>query len=242
MKALILLAMLISGGATAAAQTTFAVASIRPSSEAVKFENDGETKLLPNTLNMRDVTIETCIKWAYGVQRAQVSGPAVLTSERYDIVAKTDGPASSDEMKAMMQALLAERFKLEFHHEKRELKSFALTVAKGGPKLKQAGSDEVPLRQNYVMGTTARATTMAELADFLSGPTEKPVVDKTGLTGRWDFAFDFTKYMMDQPKSLDDFLLALNMTLQGELGLKLEAEKDIVDVMVVDHVQKPSDN
>jgi uncharacterized protein (TIGR03435 family) len=143
MKALILLAMLVSGGATATAQTTFAVASIRPSSESVKFENDGETKLLPNTLTMRDVTIETCIKWAYGVQRAQVVGPAVLTSERYDIVAKTDGPASADEMKVMMQALLADRFKLQFHHEKRELKSYALMVAKGGPKLTQAASDEI---------------------------------------------------------------------------------------------------
>lgn len=241
MKALILLAMLV-GGLVAEAQATFAVASIRPSAEAVKFESDGETKVRPGTVTMRDVTIESCIKWAYGVQRPQVSGPSLLASVRYDIVAKADGAASSDEMKAMMQALLSERFKLAFHREKKELRSFALTVVKGGAKLKQAESDEVPFRQNSAMGTTARATTMQEFADFLAGPVEKPVVDKTGLTGRWDFAFDFTKYMTDPPKGLDDFLVVLNETLQGELGLKLEAEKDVVDVMVVDKLEKASEN
>jgi uncharacterized protein (TIGR03435 family) len=242
LKTFILLAILASVSAKGEAQATFSVASIRPSAEAVKFESDGETRLLPGTVNMRDVTIETCIKWAYGVQRAQVSGPRLLTSDRYDIVAKADGAANDEQMKAMMQTLLAQRFKLVFHREKKELRSFALVTAKGGAKLKQAASDEVPFRQNSRMGTEARATTMSEFADFLGGPVEKPVVDKTGLAGRWDFAFDFTKYMTDEPKGIDDFLRVLNETLQGELGLKLEPEKDVVDVMVVDRVEKPTAN
>ena len=141
-----------------------------------------------------------------------------------------------------MRALLKERFKLAFHMEKKELHSFALIIARGGPKLNQATPDEAPYRQNSKMGSVARATTMPEFADFLSGPVEKPVVDKTGLTGRWDFAFDFTKYMTDEPKGLDDFLVVLNTTLQGELGLKLAAEKDVVDVMVIDHAEKASAN
>jgi uncharacterized protein (TIGR03435 family) len=236
-----LIAMLVCGG-VANAQAAFAVASIRPSAEGVRFESDGETKVTPGTVRMHDVTIETCIKWAYGVQRAQVLGSRLLTSERYDIVAKADGVAKVDEMKVMMQSLLKERFKLEFHQEKKELRSFALVVTKGGAKLKQSGSDEVPFRQNSAMGTVARATTMQEFADFISGPVEKPVVDKTGLAGRWDFAFDFTKYLTDQPKGTDDFLAVLNETLQGELGLKLEAEKDVVEVMVVDRVEKASAN
>jgi uncharacterized protein (TIGR03435 family) len=226
LRAVTLLAVLVSARA-AVAQATFSVASIRPSAESVKFESDGETKLLPGTVSMRDVTIETCIKWA---------GPRLLTSDRYDIVAKADGAANADEMKAMMQTLLSERFKLVFHLEKKELRSFALVAMKSGTKLKQAASDEVPYRQNSRMGTVARATTMQEFADFLAGPVEKPV------TGRWDFAFDFTKYMVDEPKGTDDFLLVLNETLQGELGLKLEAEKDVVDVMVVDRVEKASAN
>jgi uncharacterized protein (TIGR03435 family) len=245
MKALLVMAVMWNAG-MAQAQASFAVASIRPSAAEVKFESDGETKLLPGSVKMRDVTIQTCIKWAYGVQRAQVLGPGLLTSEKYDLEAKAEGPATEDEMKAMMRTLLTERFGLAFHREKKELRSFALEVAKGGPKLgekfKQAASDETPWRANSAMGTTARALTMQEFADFLSGPTEKPVVDKTGLTGRWDFAFDFSKYMLDPPKGLDDFLLVLNSTLQGEMGLKLESEKDVVDVMVVDTVHKASAN
>jgi uncharacterized protein (TIGR03435 family) len=241
MRALIFLAIVVSA-ASARAQATFAVASIRPSAAAVQFESDGETKVLPGAVQMRDVTIETCIKWAYNVQRAQVSGPGLLTSVRYDILAKADGTATADEMKVMMQALLAERFKLQFHKEKKDLRSFALMVTKSEPKLKQAGDDELPLRQNSAMGSSARATTMQEFADFLAGPVEKPVIDKTGLTGRWDFAFDFSKYLTDKPKGLDDYLVVLNETLQGELGLKLEPERDVVDVMVVDHIEKASAN
>ena len=241
MKALILLAMLIPAAA-AKAQPAFAVASIRPSAESVRFESDGETKVLPHQLHMRDVTIETCIKWAYRVQRAQVSGPALLTSERYDIIAKTDDDATLDQMKLMMQTLLKDRFKLEFHRETKELRSFALVVSKRGPHLKQATDDEVPYRQNSAMGTVARAITMPEFADFLGGPVEKPVVDKTGLTGRWDFSFDFTKYLTDKPKGLDDYLQVLNETLEGEIGLRLQPEKDVVPVIVVDRVEKASEN
>ena len=115
MKVLVLLAMLWSG--VAAAQARFAVATIRPGTARVQFESDGETKLLPGTLIMRDVTIASCIKWAYGVQRAQVIGPELLTSERWDITAKSDGAVSKDAMKEMMRSLLAERFGLTFHKE-----------------------------------------------------------------------------------------------------------------------------
>lgn len=226
------------GRAVAAVQPEFAVASIRQSAERVPFESDGETRLLPGSVRMRDVTIETCVKWAYGVQRGQVSGPALLTAERYDVVAKAEDAANEEQMKLMMRGLLTERFKLAFHWEKKELRSFALVAAKGGAKLKRAESDEVPYRQNSAMGSVARATTMQELADFLSGPLEKPVVDKTGLAGRWDFSFDFTKYMTDEPKGPDDFTRVLNTTIEGELGLKLVAEKDVVDLLVVDHVEK----
>ena len=246
MKVLVWLTMLCMGvvWCGAAQQPSFAVATIRPSAAEVKFESDGETKVLPGTLQMRDVTIATCIKWAYGVQRAQVVGPSLLTSEKYDITAKPDGPATKAEMKMMMRSLLAERFGLVFHTEKRELKSLAVEVAKGGPKpqLKQAAEGEEPYRANYARGSVARATTMQEFADFMGDVQDRPVVDKTGLSGRWDFTFDFTKYLVDQPKGIDDYLLVLNETLQGELGLKLVPERDVVDVMVIDKVSKASDN
>ena len=242
----LLMAGIIGFGGLASAQTapapTFAVSSVRPSAAPVKFESDGRTTVLPGTLRMQDVTIETCIKWAYGVQRPQVSGPGLLTSERYDIIAKADTPATEDEMKAMMRSLLAERFQLAFHREPREMKAIALTLGKAGPLFKQAPVDEIPYRENTAMGSRGHALTMQEFGDFLSGPLEKPVVDHTGLTGRWDFAFDFTKYMTDPPQNLDDYLRVLNQTLQGEMGLKLDNTRATVDVMIIDRVQKASAN
>src|SRR5206468_9302296 len=139
----------------AVAAQEFAVASIRPSAERVKFEHDGDTKVEPGVVRMRDVTIETCIKWAFRVQKGQVTGPNLLTSERYDITAKADAPANGEQMRLMMRALLKERFNLTFHTERKELHSFALVVAKGGQKMKQSTPEEVPYRQNTRMGTEA---------------------------------------------------------------------------------------
>jgi uncharacterized protein (TIGR03435 family) len=225
------------------AQPTFAVATIRPSAEAVKFEHDGKTETLPGTLRMRDVTVNTCIKWAFGVQDSQISGPGWMQADHFDINAKADGPVGDAQMKLMMRALLAERFKLSFHREERELKSFALLVAKGGPKLHEAADGESKgSMQNSEIGTVAKSTTMRELGDMLSGPLQTPVVDKTGLTGRYDFTIDFTNYLPEDKSVRPNVGSVMMAALQGELGLKLEAEKAMVEVMVVDHVEKPSEN
>jgi uncharacterized protein (TIGR03435 family) len=221
----------------------FAVATIRPSAEAVKFEHDGKTETLPGSLRMRDVTVNTCIKWAYGVQDSQILGPGWMLADHFDISAKADGPVGNDEMKLMMRTLLAERFKLSFHREKRELKAFALVVAKGGPKLHEATGEGKPSMQNSANGTIAKSTTMQELGDLLSGPLQTPVVDKTGLMGRYDFTIDFTTYLPEDMKTMrPDATSVLMVALPGELGLKLEGEKTMVEVLVVDHVEKPSEN
>jgi uncharacterized protein (TIGR03435 family) len=221
----------------------FAVATIRPSAEAVKFEHDGRTETSPGTLRMRDVTVSTCIKWAYGVQDSQISGPVWMQADHFDINAKADGPVGEEQMKLMMRTLLAERFKLSFHRQERELKAFALMVAKGGPKLHEAADDESKgSMQNSEVGTVAKSTTMRELGDMLSGPLQTPVVDKTGLTGKYDFAIDFTNYLPEDKTVRPNVGSVMMAALQGELGLKLEAEKAMVEVMVVDHVEKPSEN
>jgi uncharacterized protein (TIGR03435 family) len=225
------------------AQPGFAVATIRPSAEAVKFEHDGKTETLPGTLRMRDVTVNTCIKWAYSVQDSQILGPNWMGSDRFDINAKADGPVGDAQMKLMMRTLLAERFKLSFHRQEKELKAFALMVAKGGPKLREAAADGKPSMQNSANGTVAKSTTMRELGDLLSGPLQTPVVDKTGLTGRYDFTIDFTTYLPEDMKTMrPDATSVLMVALPGELGLKLEGEKTMVEVLVVDHVEKPSEN
>jgi uncharacterized protein (TIGR03435 family) len=228
------------------AQVAFAAATIKPSAESVKFESDGNTETSPGTLKMRDVTVNTCIKWAYRVQDSQISGPGWLRSQRYDIVAKADGPASDERMKEMMRTLLAERFKLGFHRENKELRALVMTVAKGGAKLHEAASDGKAWRQNSTNGMVAKSTTMQEFADFISGPLQMPVVDETGLTDKYDFAIDFSTYLPDEMRTMNgtkpDATGIILAALEGELGLKMESRKAPVQVMVVDHVEKPSEN
>jgi uncharacterized protein (TIGR03435 family) len=232
---------------SSAQQPAFAVATIRPSSGAVQFEHDGKTETSPGSLRMRDVTVSTCIKWAYGLQDSQIAGPAWIQSEHFDIVAKADGPANDEQMKQMLRTLLADRFKLSFHHLSKELKAFVLTVAKGGPKLNPAAAPEgKPFRQNSANGTVAKSITIREFGDFISGPLNMPVVDETGLTGRYDFAIDFTPYLPDPAHNMDgtrpDTTSILMAAMEGELGIKMESRKAQVEVMVIDHVEKPSEN
>jgi len=227
----------------AAAQPAFAVASIRQSAEEVKFEHDGKTETSPGTLRMRDVTVDTCIKWAYGVQDSQISGPTLLRSEHYDIIAKADEPVGDDQLKLMLRTLLAERFKLSFHHENKELRAYALTVAKSGQKLHESVGEGKSTIQNSATGTVARSTTMEEFANFISEPLRTPVVNKTGLNGRYDFTIDFTTYLpADASTVRPDVTSVMMAALEGELGLKLESTKTAVEAFVVDHVEKPSEN
>ena len=158
------------------------------------------------TLQMHDVTVDTCIKWAYGVQNSQISGPAWLDGDRFDIVAKADSPATEAQMKLML-LLLADRFKLSFHHEQKEMKALVLTVAKGGPKLVPAANpDATPalVHQNSANGTKSpnRCRSESGVPSFRVR-YRMPVVDQTGLTGKYDFAIDFTPYLPDPAKNMD---------------------------------------
>jgi len=192
---------------------------------------------------MRDVTVSTGIKWSYGVQQSQISGPAWIQSDHFDIDAKADEPATDAQMKLMLQALLADRFKLTFHRENREVRGYAMTVGKGGTKLHPAVGDGVMQRENSANGTVARNITLQEFADFIAGPLEAPVVNKTGLEGKYDLTLDFTSYLPPEERAMKpDFLNIVMAALQGELGLKLESQKVTVAVMVVDRVEKPSEN
>jgi uncharacterized protein (TIGR03435 family) len=238
-------AAVLLNGALVFAQT-FSVASIRPSAGQVQFEHDGKTEITPGAIAMRDVTVATCIKFAYDVQDSQISGPDWLQSDHFDILAKADSPVAKDQLKLMMRALLADRFKLAFHKQNKELSAYAMTIAKSGHKLKEAASDERMSRENSAIGTVARAMTTKEFADFMSGPLQMPVVDATGLPGRYDFALDFTPYLPGGEQvmkvSFDNNNGIIIAAMQGELGLKLDSKKEMVEVLVIDHVEQPSAN
>ncbi len=207
--------------------------------------------------------------------------PEWVSQERYDVQARSEKKdPTKDEMRLMMRALLAERFKLVVHTETKEVPVFALTLVKAGktgPKLQAHPADDScssdasaelnPSRSGpappeavkggfpavcggilYVPGTGvgrlsfgARNVTMASIANAMPswGALGRPVVDKTGLTGMWDFAMEFTpEGSGDAVASAPTFLQAL----KEQLGLKLESEKGPVDSLVVDHVERPSAN
>jgi uncharacterized protein (TIGR03435 family) len=247
MRVAVIFALMVLSGVVVAtpalAQAAFDVAVIRPSSGEVKFERNGKTEAAFGTLKMHDVTVSSCIQWAYGKPQALISGPASLTEARYDITAKTDPQATKEQMQVMLRTLLSERFKLAFHAEKKEMRVYTLTVAKGGIKMKPSAPGVEMHHENSATGMVAQAITMQELANYLSDPLNAPLTDNTGLTGRYDFIIDFTPYVnMEQSDVRPDPVSVLKSALRGDLGLDLVQGKAVVDVMVVDRVEPPSSN
>lgn len=205
--------------------------------------------------------LNTLIAAAYNLSPKAISGgPAWIESDHYDILAKAPGEVrpSLDEQMAMLRKLLADRFKLTFHREQKELSIYALTVAKSGSKVKEStvSPDDSPIGPPpliFVVTPPAvrlpgRYATMAELASvFQRAVLDRPVVDETGLSGRYDFDLEFTpdetqfSGMLGRPPS-DSPLPGLFAAIQQQLGLRLEPTKGPVDVLVVDRAARPSEN
>ena len=219
---------------------TFEVASIRAS----QFQSaDGEGGQAENInvsgdrLTMRNVTLRSCISWAYNLQDFQVAGD--LGVDRFDITAKAAAPSTIPMMREMMGALLTDRFKLTFHRDSKQLASLTLVVAKGGPKLRISQQDDPGILRPSKSAMVAQHATMAEFVKTLSGPLRTPVVDQTGLTGRYDFTVDLSSYFADtKPGEQPDITGIVMSALRDQLGLSLESRKEPVEILVIDHVEK----
>ena len=206
----------------------------------------------------KNFTLKLLIAAAYDLNPVTISGgPEWVVSEHFDIVALTPGdvrPTRQEQMR-MMRDLLTERFKLAFHREAKEFSIYELQIAKGGPKLKtSAAAADVP----PVMGPGVvypqkieMPGRNASMADFVAvmqrAILDRPVVDKTGLTGRYDFdlvwAPDETQFGGGVPvASADAPSPPLFTAMQEELGLRLEATRGLVQALVVDRVERPSEN
>ncbi len=206
----------------------------------------------------KDYTLKLLIAAAYNLNSREISGgPDWVESDHYDIVAVTPGEVrpTRDEQMAMLRNLLADRFKLAFHREQKEFSIYELEVAKSGPKLKSstAAPDEPAQLISTVyppqrMVLPARNATMGDLASLMQrAMLDRPVVDKTGLTGRYDFdlewAPDETQFGGDVPTASADAPSApLFSAIQQQLGLKLEAARGPVEALVVDKAERPSEN
>ncbi|HLK67045.1 MAG TPA: TIGR03435 family protein [Bryobacteraceae bacterium] len=241
-------------GQSAPQAPAFEVASVKAlkMSSIEKAKARDSIDVSPGNLTIRNATLNTCLRWAYGVKDYQISGPSWMDSEVYEIVAKASGPASADEMKPMLQALLADRFNLTLHRDKKEMLVYALIQGKNPPKLRP--SEDAAAGKIKVVGNTVTIPhmSMGQLSDLLSRQMERPVLDMTGLSGFFDFdletaksgdgdEMDKTQPIVNAKKMLGG--AGLPHLVQEQLGLKLEARKLPTEVLVIDRAERvPTEN
>jgi uncharacterized protein (TIGR03435 family) len=208
-----------------------------------------------------NVTLGFVLEHAYGVKDFQVSGgPAWIGSEHYNIEAKPEVPEERQAQRwLMVQSLLADRFKLAVHHETKELPVYALVVAKSGPRFHETAAlpgppGAPPPKHGMRMGRgdlTVNGYGLDRLADALSRLLSRVVLDQTGLKGTYDFTLKWTPSegqgaMAETPRDAapppDASGPSIFTALRERLGLKLESQKGPVDTLVIDHVERPSEN
>jgi uncharacterized protein (TIGR03435 family) len=216
----------------------FEVASVKPSNADRGAPSGISTG--HGRLNARNVTLKRCIIGAYGVGPHQIfGGPDWLDSDRFEILAKAEQPIDDDAtLMVILQGLLADRFKLVLHRETRTIAALALEVGKNGPKLEKAetGASETNTQTTETgISMTIRNTSMDSFAKILARSTDLPVVDHTGLEGLFNFNLQWT------PKSADNGP-SLFTAIQEQLGLRLRSMKTPVEIIVIDHAEKPSEN
>jgi uncharacterized protein (TIGR03435 family) len=240
------------------AKPEFVVATIKPSRPDAPRGGYGIRGREVTTTN---VTVNWMIKLGYNVHANQISGgPPWLDTERYDTVGQPDtaGEPSRDQMKLMIQKLLVDRFQLRFHTEKKELPVYAMVVLKTGSKIAVSNGDPNDFpgigfgRGPGVISLSGRNTGLNGVANGLqSNILDRPVVDQTGLTGRYDFLLRFTP----DPIQWNNFGVPATANagdldappdiftaFEQQLGLKLQPTRALVDVMVIDRIERPSPN
>jgi uncharacterized protein (TIGR03435 family) len=242
------------------ANPAFEVATIKPS------DPNRPGKLF--TVRGRDVvtintTVNDLISMAYNLHVKQLTGgPSWLESDKFDITGRPDVPGQPSvvQIKTMIQKLLTDRFQLKFHRDQKELTVYAIGVAKTGVKIAKSEADPNGLPGLFFGGAgpggglnfNVRNATLAEVANTLQGAVlDKPVVDQTGLEGKYDFTVKFTPEAGQMagfggggppPPPNPDAPPDLFAAFTQQLGLKIETSKAPVDVLVIDKIEKPTAN
>jgi uncharacterized protein (TIGR03435 family) len=238
------------------ADPSFEVATIKPS------KPDDQRKAFivnGNQFHIINQPLTQMISFAFDVQAKQVIGlPDWAETDRFDIDGKPDGEGAPNgkQWKTMIQKLLADRFQLKFHKDKKELSVYVLSVSKTGQKMTKDDSNPKGLPALFFQGGLGKLNVRnALMTDFTglmqSAVLDRPVLDQTGLEGRWDFTLNWTPdesqfkgmgVTVPPPTDSADAPPNLYTAIQEQIGLKLEATKAPADVMVIDHVEKPSAN
>jgi uncharacterized protein (TIGR03435 family) len=234
----------IAAAASAATPAAFDVASIKPAAISAVREggNRSHIEYTPTRLAMSNVSVADCVQWAHGVAQFQLSAPHV-SSDAYDILAKTAAPVDVAQLKLMLQDLLAKRFHLETHRETRMLPVYELVVAKGGPKLSPARTGDVHVAESLPRirndSFVFSGVTLPEFGRMLAQlrGIELPIVDRTDLPGTFDIALKGAPAAAREADTV-----TLIGILQEQTGLKLSSAKAPFEVVVIDHAERPSEN
>jgi uncharacterized protein (TIGR03435 family) len=241
------------------AKPVFEVATIKLSKPEQMGKGFGINGHQCRTIN---TSLADLIEFAYNVQVKQiVNAPDWLDGQKYDIAGHPDveGQPNYDQLKLMIQSLLADRFKLTFHRDRKELSVFALSVGKTGSKLKVADESSAASHTlNFHPGAkgglilTIRYATINEIGQALQQTMlDRPIADQTGLRGKYEFDVTFMPddsmmggiaSKLPPPPAGAEMPPSLFTAFQDQLGLKLEPTKAPVEVLVVDHVEKPSED
>jgi uncharacterized protein (TIGR03435 family) len=226
--------------AACAQSPAFDVASIKPNRSGTGVSSIRASNGL---ITIENASLKKIIFAAYGIPEDRdymLNGPDWLTSEQFDIQARFPAGTPPPQMQQMMQALLAERFKLTQHRETRQISAYALVVAKDGPKIHAVDAGQ-PYSSSRPGQLEAKKIPMQKLADLLGRLIEQPVTDATGLPG----VFDITLHWWpDRPTAPGDAGIdeadapSIFTALQEQLGLKLESRKEPVAIFVIDHIDK----
>jgi uncharacterized protein (TIGR03435 family) len=205
-----------------------------------------------------NTNVNDLITFAYGLHAKQIVGaPAWFATDKFDIdgVPDVEGQPNSKQFKTLFQSVLTDRFKLTFHHDQKELSVYALEVGKSGPKMTETIHQPNDPKNFLFRKLGALMVTNSTMKDFCDGMQsavmDKPVVDHTGLTARYDFTLNWTPDESQfetlggfKPPTTEDPNAppVLSTAMQEQLGLKFDATKAPADVFVIDHVEKPSAN
>jgi uncharacterized protein (TIGR03435 family) len=237
----------------------FEVASIR---QNLATQIRWRMNFTPDGVSAKDVTLLYAIQEAYGVYSKQLwsGGPPWLDQRRFDIEAKFDVNAfpkpAIEQRRAMLQQLLADRFKLVVHHEPQEFPLYALTVAKNGPKLQESKPEDIIQSEIHgpmclhARGSTGylelKGCSMQDLAAALTSAASadlgRTIVDQTGLTARYNYKLNWTPDKAAASTALDASGPSIFTALEEQLGLKLNAFKGPLETIVIDHVEMPTEN
>jgi uncharacterized protein (TIGR03435 family) len=223
----------------------FEAASIKPTTASTGRSGIEET---PGLIRIENLSLKAIIEAAYGVKDYQCTGPGWMAIYSFDIAAKAPAGYRHEQLQPLLRNLLADRFKLAVHHESKEMPGFALAIAKGEQKLREATKAKgfFTVRPGLIEGT--RVST-AQLANALARILARPVVDNTGLTAMYDVKLEWTPDQISTRPDGEDKTgpaepgISVYQAIHDQLGLRLQTQKVPLDTVVVDRVEKvPSEN